>query len=185
MLVDTSKRQFDCHKLGITMGCTIITIPLWDLQIPQIPIGSIDVLRESLESLPRNGRNGEVLSRVADDQGFLMVARPREQRGALGFGRNSWDAWDAWDVSCSMLFCFFFPFEVLKYLLWFQSCGNVKPTFLWDIVCLWMAIRDMERRKCPLPGRCTGDCTRAQLQGNKKGMKETKAVRGSQPTWLT
>ena len=36
------------------------------------------------ESL-RNGRNGEVLSRVADDQGFLMVAQ-------LG----SWDLWSTY-----------------------------------------------------------------------------------------
>ena len=38
------------------------------------------------ESL-RNGRNGEVLSRVADDQGFLMVAQLMELMGPLKYRR--------------------------------------------------------------------------------------------------
>ena len=62
-LVDTSKWPFYCGKGDITL----ITLSQFEIYRPT---GTYFVCAP--ESL-RNGRNGEVLSRVADDQGFLMV----------------------------------------------------------------------------------------------------------------
>ena len=77
MLVDTSKWPFYCGKGDITL----ITLSQFEIYRPT---GTYFVCAP--ESL-RNGRNGEVLSRVADDQGFLMVAQLMELMGPLKYRR--------------------------------------------------------------------------------------------------
>ena len=77
MLVDTSKWPFYCGKWDITL----ITLSQFEIYRPT---GTYFVCAP--ESL-RNGRNGEVLSRVADDQGFLMVAQLMELMGPLKYRR--------------------------------------------------------------------------------------------------
>ena len=82
------------------------TVPIWDLQVPILC--ALEGVPKAPKSL-RNGRNGEVLSRVADDQGFLMVAQ-----------LDSWDLWStySYDGYPPAMHLYGTEFEIICEFLW-------------------------------------------------------------------